>query len=314
VSAANSLPAQGPPVLIAVVATGHIEATVFDPLERQIRNDLPELASRLTLVKREGGAMQEELVRRIDELASLHPAVLVCLDLFSANVAKTRLRDQSANIPIVFLAHADPLASHLIESYARPGNNLTGVTTYRCVDAKMLEISSATFSTRSRIGYLLDDSDNSTDNKSCVESAERAAVRLQVDLIRIDLSAKDFLVGLGEHIKSLRLDAVLCPASAPLWQNRKAVVQILNDAQLPAIYESDIFLAEGGLMSYGPIRTNAIPQLARSVNKILRGASAGDIPVDQPTLLEFVINLRAPHFAEFAVKAATLRRADRVLE
>ena len=312
--AADPLPARGRPVLIAIVATGHIEASVSDPLERQIRGDLPELASRLSLVKREGGALQNDLVRRIDELASLHPAVLVCLDLFSANAAKTRLRDQGISIPIVFLAHADPVASHLIESYARPGNDLTGVTTYRCVDAKMLEILAATFSTRKRIGYMLDESDSSADSQSCIESAERTAGRLQIALIRIDLSAKDSVASLGEQIKSLHLDAVLSPASAPLWQNRKAVVQILNDARLPAIYESDIFLAEGGLMSYGPIRTDAIPQLARSVTKILHGAPAGDIPVDQPTLLEFVINLHAPHFSEFQVKATALRRADRVLE
>jgi putative ABC transport system substrate-binding protein len=147
-----------------------------------------------------------------------------------------------------------------------------------------------------------------------VEDAQRDAARIHVDLIPIDVSPPGFAAKFPERLKSLRLDAVLAPASAPLWENRKSMVQALNDARLPAIYESDIFLAEGGLMSYGPVRTDAIPQLAKSVGKIVRGQSAGDIPVDQPTLFEFVMNLSAPHYLDFGVKAATLRRADRIRE
>jgi putative ABC transport system substrate-binding protein len=313
--AAGPLAGQGPPTgLIAILATGHIDAGQVDLLEKQIRSNLPELAARLTLVRREAGFVEAELIRRIDELASLHPAVLVCLDLSCANLAKARLRAESMSIPIVFLAHADPVASHLIESYAHPGNNLTGVTTYRCIDAKMLEILADTFPTRKRIGYLLDAVDASADDKPCVEDAQRDAARIHVDLIPIDVSPPGFAAKFPERLKSLRLDAVLAPASAPLWENRKSMVQALNDARLPAIYESDIFLAEGGLMSYGPVRTDAIPQLAKSVGKIVRGQSAGDIPVDQPTLFEFVMNLSAPHYLDFGVKAATLRRADRIRE
>jgi putative ABC transport system substrate-binding protein len=306
---------QGPPsLLIGILTTGHMDPSRFDALEQQIRSNLPELAARLTLVSREARFIQTELVRKIDELASLHPAVLVCLDLYCANVAKARLRGERMSTPIVFLAHADPVAGRLIESYAHPGNNLTGVTTYRCIDSKMLEILAATFPTRKRIGYLLDATDTTADDQACVEHTHRDAARLQVDLIRIDVSPPDFLARFSERMTPSHLDAVLAPASAPLWQNRKAVVQALNDARLPAIYESDIFLAEGGLMSYGPVQTDAIPQLAKSVSKIVRGESAGDIPVEQPTLFEFVMNLRAPHFSEFGIKAATLRRADRILE
>ncbi len=311
--AATSLPGHETRVLIGVLATGPNPA-LFDSVEQQITRSLPELAGRLTLVKREAGFVQPELVREIDELTSLHPAVLICLDLFSASVAKARLRDRSISIPIVFLAHADPVASHLIESYAHPGNDITGVTTYRCIDAKMLEILADTFPARRRIGYMLDASDASADEKPCMEDAHRDAVRIHVALIPIDVSSPDFVAKLQERLKSLHLEAVLAPASAPLWGNRKAVVEALNDARLPAIYESDIFLAEGGLMSYGPVRTDAIPQLARSVSKILRGESAGDIPVDQPSLFELVVNLQAPHFSEYGIKAATLRRADRILE
>jgi putative tryptophan/tyrosine transport system substrate-binding protein len=300
------------PVLIGVLSTGHIDPTLYSSLEKGLQAALPDFAGRLRLIPREARFVEADLVRQLGELTSLHPNILLCLDLFSANVAKSRSSD--TRIPIVFLAHADPLADGLIQSYARPGNNLTGVTTYRCVDSKMLEILADTFPTRKRVGYLTDASDLLADDKACLDQAQHNAARMQIDLIRIDVSPKDFLASLGERLKSLRLDAVLAPASAPVWQNRKAVVQAISDTHLPAIYENDIFLGDGGLMSYGPIRTDVVPQLAKFVAKILRGEPAGDIPVDQPTLFEFAINLHAPHFSEFGIKAATLRRADRLQE
>jgi putative tryptophan/tyrosine transport system substrate-binding protein len=309
-SRASDAPAK--PVLIGVLSTGHIDPTLYSSLEKALQATLPDLAGRLRLIPREARFVQADVVRQLGELISLHPALLLCLDLFSANVAKSRRLDGS--VPMVFLAHADPLVNGLIQSYARPGNNLTGVTTYRCVDSKMLEILADTFPTRKRVGYLTDASDLLADDKACLDQAQRNAARMQIDLIRIDVSPKDFLASFGERLKSLRLDAVLAPASAPVWQNRQAVVQALGDAQLPAIYENDIFLTDGGLMSYGPIRADVVPQLVKFVAKILRGEPAGDIPVDQPTLFEFAINLRAPHFSEFGIKAATLRRADRIQE
>jgi putative tryptophan/tyrosine transport system substrate-binding protein len=300
------------PVLIGILSTGHTDPALSDSLDKTLRAELPDLASRLRLISREARFVQTDVMRELAELISLRPNVLLCLDLFCANVAKSRRPGGSP--PMVFLAHADPLANGLIQSYARPGNNLTGVTTYRCVDSKMLEILVDSFPTRKRVGYLTDASDLLADDNACLNQAQHNAVRMQISLIRIDVSSKDFLASLDERLKSLRLDAVLAPASAPVWQNRQAVVKALSDAQLPAIYENGIFLAEGGLMSYGPVRTNVIPQLAKFVAKILRGEPAGDIPVEQPTLFEFAINLRAPHFSEFGIKAATLRHADRIQE
>ena len=312
--AALASPPATAPVLIGLLATGHLVPAQVDMLEKEIRTHITERRTLLTVIKRESGFVEATLERNIDELAARRPAVLVCFDLTCAAAAKARLRAANLRIPIVFLAHADPLAGHLIESYAHPGNDITGVTTYRCVDAKMLEMLVDSLSTRKRIGYLVDAASASGDDKPCVEEAQRDAARLQVELLPIDVSPSGFAAQLPARLKSLHLDAVLAPASTPLWENRRAMVQALNETRLPAIYESDIFLAEGGLMSYGPVRTDVFSQLAKSVSKILRGESAGDIPVDQPTLFEFVMNLRAPHFADFGVKATALRRADRILE
>ena len=304
----------GPPVVIGVLATGWVDAKDLDALRDQIRINAPEFAAQLTVVPRDAQFVESDLPKRVDELVVLHAKLLVCLDLFSASVAQARLRSQHVDTPIVFRSHADPVANKLIDSYAHPGLNITGVSTYHCIDSKMLALLAETFPGRRRIGYLLDASDTSADDKACVDAARRNAARGNVELIPIDVSTPDFLPNLKARAASMRLEAILAPASAPIWQNRKLVVPALNELRLPVIYESDIFLAEGGLMSYGPIRTDSIPRLAEAVVRILRGTPAGDIPVDQPSLFEFVLNMQAPHFSEFGIKPTTLRRADRLLE
>jgi putative ABC transport system substrate-binding protein len=232
------------------------------------------------------------------------------MDLFAADFAKTRRSDDSP--PIVFLAHADPLAARLIQGYSEPGGNLTGVTSYRCVDGKMIEIMTDAFPGRKRIGFFVDG--YTDDDKDCARLSAEAAARNRVDLVKIPVSAPDFLSTLPATLSALRLDAVVAPASAPIWQNRKAVVAAVNEQRLPAIYEGTVFLEEGGLMSYGSVATDAMRQIVSAVDAILAGEPAGRIPVEQPSLFELVINLRAPHFSDFKIRAETLRRADRILE
>jgi putative ABC transport system substrate-binding protein len=259
---------------------------------------------------REASFDQARLDTQIDELLSKQPDVLVCLDLIAAIRAKSRRGDKDP--PIVFLVRADPLAANLIQSYSHPGGNLTGVTTYRCIDEKMIEIMADAFPERKRFGYLVDGSVE--EDAKCIRLAETTAARLQVDLIKIDVSAANFISNLGASLRALRLTGLIAPASAPLWQNRKVAVEIINSQRLPAIYESTIFLDEGGLMSYGSTDSDAMPPLVNAIHKVLLGEAAGSIPVEQPMHFELVINLKAPHVAEFAIKAATLRRADRISE
>ncbi|GEM_PF-5667777 len=297
------------PILIALLSTGHNDSATYESLQTHLKDSLASIVPQLRITIREGGFSSELLVSQVDEIMTLNPSVLICMDLSAAIAASARRRN--GNPPIVFLAHDDPLTYKLIQSYARPGNNLTGVTTFRCVDGKMIEILVDAFPNRRRIGYLFD---STAGDSRCNEQAEEAAARLRVDLVKIDVAAHGFIQEMGTRLKPLHLDAAIAPASAPIWQNRHAVVETLNDLSLPVIYESTLFLEEGGLMCYGPVRTDTIPQVAAYVRKILLGEPAGQIPVEQPTLFELAINLRAPHAAHFGISAATLRRADRILQ
>jgi putative ABC transport system substrate-binding protein len=308
IASSTSLPGARP-VLIALLSTGHNDSATYDSLETHLRESLVSFAPQLQITRREAGFSSELLARQTDEVMTSRPNVIVCLDLAAAVTASARRRGM--NPPIVFLAHDDPLTYKLIQSYAQPGNNLTGVTTFRCVDGKMIEILVDAFPSRKRIGYLFD---STAGDSRCMQHAEEAAGRLGVDLVKVDVAAHDFIKEMGTRLKPLHLDAAIAPASAPIWQNRHAVVVKLNDLGLPVIYESALFLEEGGLMYYGPIRTDAMSQVAAYVRKILLGESAGEIPVEQPTLFELAINLRAPHATDFGISAATLRRADRILQ
>lgn len=307
--ASNPLMPSARPILIAFLSTGHNDSATYESLETRLRESLLSIAPQLQITRREARFSSELLESQSDEVMASRPNVIICLDLAAAITASARRR--GTNPPIVFLAHDDPLAYKLIQSYARPGNNLTGVTTFRCVDGKMIEILVDAFPSRRRIGYLFD---STAGDGSCIRQAEEAAARLRVDLVKVDVAAPDFVKEMGARLKSLHLDAAIAPASAPIWQSRHAVVEKINNLRLPVIYESALFLEEGGLMYYGPVRTDAISQVAAYVRKILLGEPAGEIPVEQPTLFELAINLRAPHATDFGISAATLRRADRILQ
>jgi putative ABC transport system substrate-binding protein len=303
----NSLPRRR--VLVGILSTGEVEAKTNGIILAKLKATLPEFAARLEIAQRDAGFSKEQLDIQVDELLRLGVDVLICLDLTAALAFVARR--PSAGPPMVFMAHDDPLACNLIQSYAKPGNNLTGVTTFRCVDGKMIEIMSATFPARRRVGYFLDSTVN---DDACIRLAEDAAAQIGMQLIKIDAAEQNFMSEIGKHLRRLRLEAAIAPSSTPVWQNRRLVVDSLNDLKIPAIYESAVFLNEGGLMFYGPVRTDAIAQIAADVHKILRGESAGEIPVDQPTLFELVINLGAPHALDYQIGTATLQRADRILQ
>jgi len=296
-------------ILIGILSTGEVEAKTNGIILAKLKAALPEFAERWSIVQRNAGFSKERLDGQVEELLRLGVDVLICLDLTAALAFIAGRPD--AGPPMVFMAHDDPLACNLIQSYAKPGNNLTGVTTFRCVDGKMVEIMSAAFPKRRRVGYFLDSTVN---DDACIRLAEDAAARLGIQLIKIDAAERHFVSQIGKHLRPLRLQAAIAPASTPLWQNRRLVVGSLNDLKIPVIYESGVFLSEGGLMFYGPVRTDSIAQIATDVRKILRGESAGEIPVDQPTLFELVINLGAPHASDYQISAATLQRADRILQ
>jgi putative ABC transport system substrate-binding protein len=243
------------------------------------------------------------------EAVRRRPPLIVCCDLDAALAAKAaRTNDMP---PIVFRAHDDPVARGLIGSYGHPGRRLTGVTAYRCIDDKMLEILHDALPRVRRVGYLYDAANA---DAACHARAHLYARSARLELVSLVIPGEQALPSALTRLSSLQLDALLVPASASTWNARSKVIEQVDRLALPAIYEGGAFVPDGGLMQFGARTTNIHLQMARAMAAILRGGDAGAIPVFAPSEFELTVNLRARHARRYGISPATLRRADQIIE
>ncbi|MEO8442965.1 MAG: ABC transporter substrate-binding protein [Betaproteobacteria bacterium] len=211
-------------------------------------------------------------------------------------------------IPIV--AMTDDLAGGgLVKSMARPGGNLTGVSIFATeLDAKRFEILREAAPSVRRVGVLYDPG-----LVRSMPAIKAAASRLGIG---IALAAGQTEAEIVEAIKTLirgKVGAVNVLASANLNAFRAYQIAEFARARLPAIYEWPETAEQGGLLGYGPRNTAVYRQLAELVNKILRGAKPADLPVEQPTKFELVINLKTAKVIDFSIPHSVMLRADKVI-
>jgi len=220
-------------------------------------------------------------------------------------------KNAAGAIPIIFIGTSDPVSSGLVASLAQPGGNLTGLTNGGPeLSGKRLEVLKETVPRVSRVALLYNPGNPSGNVLKETEAAARAlGIRLQPVGIR---NAND----LGEAFaKMIKQSSALAVAQDPLLtSNRQRVVELAAKNKLPAIYAFTEFLDVGGLMSYGPSRLGLFLGAATYVDKILKGAKPADLPVEQPTKFEFVINLKAAKQIGLTIPPNVLVRADRVIK
>jgi putative ABC transport system substrate-binding protein len=223
-----------------------------------------------------------------------------------ATIAAQRV---TTRIPIVAVVD-DMVGSHLVNSMARPGGNTTGISIFASeLDVKRLQFLHELVPHASRIGILADPTTISTRLQ-----LEAAAPALGVELI-IALAANPEEIGAAlEHLAGAGLDAINVLASPILDDARELIIDGLNRVRLPAIYQWPELAELGGFAGYGPRPAGVIRDAIRIVDKILRGALPSDIPVEQPTRFEFVINLKTAKTLGLDVPAAAIARADEVIE
>ncbi len=215
----------------------------------------------------------------------------------------------SKSIPIVGVCD-DMVGSHLVESMARPGGNTTGISIFASeLDVKRLQLLHELVPQAARIGILADPTTISTRPQ-----LEAAASTLGLELI-IALAANPEEIGVSlDHLAGAGLDAVNVLASPLLDDARDLIIDRLNRVRLPAIYQWPELAELGGFAGYGPRLAGVIRDAIRIVDKILRGARPGDIPVEQPTRFEFVINLKTAETLGVTIPASLIARADAVIE
>jgi putative tryptophan/tyrosine transport system substrate-binding protein len=244
-----------------------------------------------------------------DELVRLKVDVLVAPSAIAALAAKNATR----TIPIIFYTVSDPVAAGLVDSLARPGGNITGITNIAAVlSGKRLELLKETIPKLSSIAVLWDPQISGMNAQQWKES-QVPARELGLELHSMEVSSADNYEGAFKEAIKARSAALAVISSPLVSSNRKRIADLAEKNRLPAIYSRGDYVESAGLMSYGAELAEPPRRVASMVDKILKGAKPADLPVEQPTKFEFIINLKAAKQIGLTIPPNVLARADKVI-
>jgi putative ABC transport system substrate-binding protein len=244
----------------------------------------------------------------VAELLQLNVRVIVT----TGNEMTRRAKELTATVPIVMAASWSPVENGLVASLARPGGNVTGLTVDSDpeVEAKRLEVLKEAIPRLSRIAFLGMAADwESLEGRS----VRRAAQALGVTLLRTEHSPNEYREAFSLMPRG-RAEAVFVAKNPPVFAHRHAIVELAATHRVPAMYPTREFVEIGGLLAYGISAADLYRRAATFVDKILKGTRPGDLPVEQPTKFDLVINLRTAKALGLTIPPAVLARADEVIQ
>jgi putative ABC transport system substrate-binding protein len=247
--------------------------------------------------------------RLVAELVRLPVDIIVTRGTPAAQAAQ----DATSTIPVVMAAIGEPLGVGVVDSLARPGGNITGFSAFVTeLAGKRVELAKEMFPGRLRVGLLSNMSNPIIPPQW--EETKKAARLLGLEAVLLDVRRAEDLAPAFQSAVSRRVDVLLVGMDAVTQANRKPIAELAAKHRLPAVYASREFVDAGGLMTYGVSYPQLYFRAAGLVDKILKGAKPGDIPVQQPARLELVINLQAAKALGLDLPASSLARADEVIE
>jgi putative ABC transport system substrate-binding protein len=246
--------------------------------------------------------------RNAEELVGLAPDVLVV-----TSVALTRaLQEQTRTIPIVFVQVGDPVASRVVRSIAHPGGNTTGITNlFPSIAGKWLELLKEAAPQVARVALIFNP--ELFANEPYLAEIEAAAAALSVKVTRSPVRGAAEIERAIDAVGAEPNGALILVPPPPLAIDRELILRLARLHRLPAIVSSRLYAAEGGLISYGPDTLDLYRGVASYVDRILRGAKPGELPVQFPTKFELVINLKAASAIGLTIPESLLFRADEVI-
>jgi ABC-type uncharacterized transport system substrate-binding protein len=254
----------------------------------------------------------EQKPERLPELAAELVRLKVDLILVSGTPPALAAKKATTTIPIVMASPADPVGAGLVASLARPGGNVTGNSGLAFeLDTKRLEILKDVVPKLARVGFLRLPSGTGAQLKEIEPAA--VALKLELENIETQADAKG-LERAFQAAKQKPVGAIMTATSRIFFAERKRIVELAGKYRFPAIYSQDEFVEVGGLMSYGADYDDLYRRAAVYVDKILKGAKPADLPVQQPTKFEFIINLKAAKQIGLVIPPNVLARADRVIK
>ena len=242
-----------------------------------------------------------ELVRlKVDIIVTIGPG------------ATLAAKKASGTIPIVIASAADLVGSGLVSSLAQPGGNITGLSLMvPDLDGKRLELLKEAFPKVARAAFLWES--GGTRRNLPLTDMEAAAKALGLKLLSLEVRSLDDFEGAFARAKKERAQALITTTGGRINTQQRRVLDFAAKNRLPAIYHYSEFVEAGGLMSDGPDNTDIWPRAADFVDKILKGAKPGDLPIEQPKKFEFIINLNAAKQIGLTIPPNVLARADKVI-
>jgi putative tryptophan/tyrosine transport system substrate-binding protein len=260
----------------------------------------------LTIEPKSGGDTLGDLALAAAALMRSNPDVIVT-DGSSAAAAAKRT---TGTIPIVFVA-GDPVGLGLIPRLSKPGGNMTGLAIISTeLNVKRMERLRELFPRVSRLGVLYEP----RQLKKMVPPMEAGARSLGFQLLRLEAGNADEIDAAFSAAVRERVAAVTIVASALFHAEKLRLVRLAARHRLPTMYENRAFPEAGGLMSYGPDVHEIFRRAATYVDRVLKGAKPGDLPIEQPTKFDLVINLKTAKALGLTIPPSLLQRADQVIE
>jgi putative ABC transport system substrate-binding protein len=243
------------------------------------------------------------------DLVGLNVDVIVTWGVQAARTSK----QATTTIPIVMAAIADPVATGIVSSLARPGGNVTGVTSVSLeLEAKRLELLRELNPRASRIGTFW----NPLNPLSALilGQTQAAARAMGLELIAVEARITDEFAQAFATMTKARPDALTVPTEVVLLDRRARILEFVARSRLPAVYGYREYVDAGGLMFYGPSWPNLFRRAASYVDKILKGAKPADLPIEQPTKFELVINVKTARALGLTIPPSLLLRVDHIIE
>ena len=249
----------------------------------------------------------------IAELLALKVDVIVANSPTAIRAAKQATK----TVPIVMVTTQDPVAAGIVDSLARPGGNVTGLTQLaRDLSGKRLELLKEVIPTISRVGVLTVAGPPPTGVSTALVEYEAAARALRIPIQSLQVVRgpnPDLERAFREAVKG-RVNALMTARNQVLTPHTKKIADLALKNRLPSMHEVRYYVEAGGLMSYGANDPDLFRRAATYVDKILKGTKPADLPVEQPTKFEFVINLKTAKALNLTIPQSVLFRADRVIK
>jgi putative tryptophan/tyrosine transport system substrate-binding protein len=263
----------------------------------------------LVIESRSAESSYERLPALAAELVSLKLDVIAAV----GNTAIVAVTRATQAIPIVMIIVVDPVGTGLVSSLAHPGGNVTGLSNLgEGLSAKSLELLTQTVPGIKRVGVLM--ARNAPGHPTYVREIKAAAQRAGIVVLGVEARARDDIARTFGVLTKARLQGLIVLPHPVTFTHQTEIVELAAKNRLPAIYPSREFTESGGLMAYSTNRREMYRRSASYVDKILKGAKPGDLPIEQPTEFELVINLKAAKAIGLTIPPSLLQRADQVIE